>query len=68
MIVPKTKIDVINKILYDGSLPSLDGLKITTVSFDDDEEGSEEFGTADVLLQNLDKLNVNFNLNYFIFF
>uniref|UniRef100_A0A1I8BBC1 Translation initiation factor eIF2B subunit gamma n=1 Tax=Meloidogyne hapla TaxID=6305 RepID=A0A1I8BBC1_MELHA len=57
LIVPKTKIDVINKILYDRSLPSLDGLKITTVSFDDDEEGSEEFGTADVLLQNLDKLN-----------
>uniref|UniRef100_A0A1I8BBH5 Translation initiation factor eIF2B subunit gamma n=1 Tax=Meloidogyne hapla TaxID=6305 RepID=A0A1I8BBH5_MELHA len=62
LIVPKTKIDVINKILYDRSLPSLDGLKITTVSFDDDEEGSEEFGTADVLLQNLDKLNIHLKI------
>nr|CAD2195144.1 unnamed protein product [Meloidogyne enterolobii] len=56
LIVPKTKADFINKLLSDGSLPNLDQLKVTILSFDDEEEGAEEFGTADVLLQNLDKL------------
>ncbi|CAK5084454.1 unnamed protein product [Meloidogyne enterolobii] len=59
LIVPKTKTDSINKLLSDGSLPSLDQLKVTILSFDDEEEGAEEFGTADVLLQNLDKLKKN---------
>uniref|UniRef100_A0A915M6E8 Translation initiation factor eIF2B subunit gamma n=1 Tax=Meloidogyne javanica TaxID=6303 RepID=A0A915M6E8_MELJA len=56
LIVPKTKSAFVNKLLSDGSLPSLDQLKVTISSFDDEEEGAEEFGTADVLLQNLDKL------------
>ncbi|KAF7640348.1 NTP_transferase domain-containing protein [Meloidogyne graminicola] len=56
LVVQKTKIDVINKIISNGSLPSLDDFKINLISFND-EECSDEFGTADVLRQNLDKLN-----------
>jgi hypothetical protein len=52
-----------NKAFTDGSLPSIEGLKIILTTFDDDEDGAEEFGTADVLLQNLDKLNVLIMLN-----